>query len=151
MVNEVQIKKLYEDAQLPYLGSAGAAGYDLYAYLMDSPSSSLVIPPHQTMKVSTGLAMAIPEGYEGQIRPRSGLATKKGLRPANTPGTIDSDYRGPVIVALHNDTNGTQIINHGERIAQICFRKVPAMNLVEVDDLDETDRGSGGFGSTGIK
>lgn len=151
MVNEVQIKKLYEDAQLPYLGSAGAAGYDLYAYLIDSPSSSLVIPPHQTMKVSTGLAMAIPEGYEGQIRPRSGLATKRGLRPANTPGTIDSDYRGPVIVALHNDTNETQTIEHGERIAQICFRKVPAMNLVEVDNLDETNRGSGGFGSTGIK
>ena len=151
-VPTVEIKKLYEDSQLPYLGSAGAAGYDLFAYIkQDDQPSHVIIPAHQTVKISTGLAMAIPPEYEGQIRPRSGLATKQGLRPANTPGTIDSDYRGPVIVALHNDGEVEQCVEHGERIAQICFKQVPRLNIIEVDELDETDRGSGGFGSTGIK
>lgn len=154
---EVKIKKLAPDAKMPSLGSAAAAGFDLYAnsfvddWCKDMVLSGIYIDPHETAKISTGLAMAIPEGWEGQIRPRSGLATKKGLRPANTPGTIDADYRGPVIVALHNDSDKQQFVELGERIAQICFRQVPKTLLIEVNELDETERGEGGFGSTGTK
>ena len=146
---EVKVKKLSPTAKMPSLGSAAAAGYDLYAN--SCAALTWYIPPHQTAKFNTGLAMAIPEGWEGQIRPRSGLATKKGLRPANTPGTIDADYRGPIIVALHNDSDEIQWVEFDERIAQICFRKVPKVMLTEVEELDETERGEGGFGSTGTK
>ena len=142
----VKIKKLYPDAQLPMQGSAAAAGWDLYAYI---PEGFIEIFPHSTVKIKTGLVMAIEEGWEGEIRPRSGLATKKGLRPANTPGTIDSDYRGEIIVALHNDTYERVEVSNGERIAQILFNRVPKVEWVETEELDDTDRGSGGFGSTG--
>lgn len=144
----VKVKKLNADAQLPTRGSEEAAGWDLYANL---GLENIIIQPHATVKIGTGLAMAIEKGWEGQIRPRSGLATKKGLRPANTPGTIDSDYRGEIIVALHNDSDENQLILNGERIAQICFKKVPTVLWKVVDTLDDTDRGTGGFGSTGEK
>lgn len=142
----VLVKKLYPDAQLPTRGSAAAAGWDLYAYI---PEGLVEIFPHGTVKIKTGIALAIDEGWEGEIRPRSGLATKKGLRPANTPGTIDADYRGEVIVALHNDTYERMEVTNGERIAQLLFNKVPKVQWVEVEELDDTDRGAGGFGSTG--
>ena len=102
-VCSVQVKKLHEDSILPTRGSSSAAGWDLYAYL--GPNTATIIKPHVTIKVGTGLAFAIEEGWEGEIRPRSGFATKRGLRPANTPGTIDSDYRGEIIIALHNDSD----------------------------------------------
>lgn len=145
---QVKVKKLNSDAQLPSCGSKEAAGWDLYACL---DQDSIIISPHATEKIGTGLAMAIEQGWEGQIRPRSGLATKKGLRPANTPGTIDSDYRGEIIVAIHNDSNDEQTISNGERIAQICFKRVPTVLWKVVDNLDNTERGTGGFGSSGEK
>ena len=146
---EVKIKKLYPDAQIPTRGSAAAAGWDLYAYLPDK--SSIVISPHTTVKIETGIAMAIQNGYEGEIRPRSGIATKRALAPINAPGTVDADYRGPVIVALHNYSEVIQTVDHSERIAQILFNKVPTAALTLVYELDDTDRGEGGFGSTGTK
>ncbi len=142
----IQVKRVYADAHLPTHGSDAAAGWDLYAY---SPYGTIHIKPHTTEMIHTGLAFAIPEGWEGEIRPRSGLATKQGLRPANTPGTIDADYRGPIMVALHNDKDNEATIESGERIAQILFHPVPIVNWELVTELDDTARGTGGFGSTG--
>lgn len=144
---KVDFKKLTETATTPTRGSEYAAGYDLYA---DS-AEPIIIPPHGTVKVSTGLAMAIPDGYFGGIFARSGLATKQGLRPANCVGVIDSDYRGPVIVALHNDTEEMKKIDAFERIAQLIILEYDAVDFNEVEDLDNTARGEGGFGSTGSK
>ena len=144
MVN-VSIKKLYPDAQIPTRGSAQAAGYDLYAYL----SVPVTIYPHSTVKIDTGIAVAIPDGFFGGIYARSGLATKQGLRPANATGIIDSDYRGNIIVALHNDTDKAQLVMPGERIAQLIIQPYLPVEFAEVDELDKTERGEGGFGSTG--
>lgn len=130
----------------PKRGSEQAAGYDLKACINEEVLS---IEPHHTIKVSTGIRIAIPEHYCGLILPRSGLAAKKGLRPANTPGLIDSDYRGDVIVALHNDTDEIQTIDKGERIAQLVIIPYMEINFEPVDNLDETNRGEGGFGSSG--
>ena len=143
---EIKIKKLREDAQLPSHGSEQAAGYDLYACIDES---SLIIPAHSTKLIPTGLSMALPEGTFLGIYPRSGLASKKGLRPANCVGVIDSDYRGEIMVALHNDTGFDQTIQNGERIAQGILQFYMGQDYKLVDDLDETDRGEGGFGSTG--
>ena len=142
----MKIKRLNEEAIIPTRGSEESAGYDLYACL---DSMSVIIPPHTTFLVDTGWAMSIPHGYFGAIFARSGLATKKGLRPANCVGVIDSDYRGPVKVALHNDSAIPQTIQNGERIAQLVLIRYYAIDFDEVEDLDETDRGEGGFGSTG--
>ena len=144
----VKIKKLYPDAQLPMQGSAAAAGWDLYAYI---PDGFIEIFPHGTVKIKTGLAMAIEEGWEGEIRPRSGLATKKGLRPANTPGTIDSDYRGECFLFFRNMKDTPVEIEDGERIAQVIVIPYPTLRYVEVSELEDTERGAGGFGSTGNK
>ena len=141
----VPTKKLYPDAQLPTRGSAQAAGYDLYAYL----SVPVTIYPHSTVKIDTGIAAAIPDGFFGGIYARSGLATKQGLRPANATGIIDSDYRGNIIVALHNDTDKAQLVMPGERIAQLIIQPYLPVEFAEVDELDKTERGEGGFGSTG--
>lgn len=141
----VNIKKLTDTAHIPTKGSLSAAGADLYADIVEP----LTINPHSTEKVSTGLAMAIPEGYFGGIYPRSGLATKKGLRPANCVGVIDSDYRGPVIVALHNDTDEQQTIEPQERIAQIIFQKYGDAYFNLTEELDDTARGDSGFGGSG--
>ena len=144
MIN-VNFKKLNEYAKEPTVGSTAAAGYDLYA-ATDYPTW---IPPHKTVKITTGLAMEIPEGYWGAIFARSGLATKMGLRPANAVGVIDSDYRGPVIVALHNDSDDPQVVNSGERIAQFILMPRFRVDFNEVQELSDTERSEGGFGSTG--
>ncbi len=143
---EIKIKKLRDNAILPSRGSAAAAGYDLYACISDS---EVTIPPHATVKIGTGLAIAVPDGYFGAIFARSGLAAKEGLRPANCVGVADSDYRGEYIVALHNDTDLAKTVKSGERIAQLVIMPYLSVEFDEVDELDETDRGAGGFGSTG--
>lgn len=133
----------------PQRGSTQAAGYDLKACFKED---ELTINPHETVKVSTGIRLAIPEHYCALILPRSGLATKRGLRPANTPGLIDSDYRGDIIVALHNDSNQPQTIARGERIAQLLAIPYMEIHFNPVDafsEEDETERGTAGFGSTG--
>lgn len=145
MQMKVKIKKLNTNAKVPTRGSEEAAGYDLYS------NSDVEIRPEGTIKVNTGIAMEIPKGYFGAIYARSGLATKEGLRPANCVGVIDSDYRGEIIVALHNDSNIVRVVEKGERIAQIVIMPYLSVEFEEVDNLDETKRGNGGFGSTDKK
>lgn len=143
----VSVKKLDERAVLPTYGSDFSAGADLYA-LADATIS---IQPAQTVLVKTGLAFQIPVGFAGLIYARSGLASKRGLAPANKVGVVDADYRGEVMVALHNHSNTTQTIEPFERIAQFVIAPVLAPDFVLVDQLDDTTRGVGGFGSTGTK
>lgn len=144
----MKIKLLREHAQTPSYGSPEAAGADLYACL---DTYDILIKPHTTVMVPTGLAMEIPLGYFGGIYARSGLASKRALRPANCVGVVDSDYRGEVMVALHNDSDVPQVINDGERIAQLVLHRIIQVDFSIVDELDETERGEGGFGSTGTK
>lgn len=148
---KINIKKLNDTAIIPTRGSEYAAGYDLYAGCVDEKNLEEVnvISPYSTMKIHTGIAMEIPEGYFGAIFARSGLATKQGLRPANCVGVIDSDYRGEIIVALRNDSASEQTITSGERIAQIVIMPYLPVEFEEVDSLKDTERGDGGFGSTG--
>ena len=143
----IQIQKLRETAQLPRRGSAFAAGYDLYAAPADG--KLVEIAPHATAMIGTGLAVAIPEGYFGGVFARSGLASREGLRPANCVGVIDADYRGECTVAVHNDTDETRTIQPGDRIAQLVILPFLAAEFDETDTLPETERGTGGFGSTG--
>ena len=143
----VQVKKLKEQATLPISGSRYAAGYDLYACL--DGDGEVTIPARHTVKIGTGLAFALPEGTFGAIFARSGLATKEGLRPANCVGVIDSDYRGECIVSLHNDSGTERTVRTGERIAQLVLLPFLPMEFEEVDALADTERGDGGFGSTG--
>ena len=145
MITDIKIKLLNEFAKVPTRGSAQAAGYDLYA----GTNYEIEIPPHSTVKVDTGIAIEIPQDYFGAIYARSGLATKQGLRPANAVGIVDSDYRGPVIVALHNDTMYPQKIMAGDRIAQLIIQPYLNVDFNVVDELSDTERGNGGFGSTG--
>lgn len=145
---QVKIKKLNPNAIIPTQGSDKSAGYDLYA--CGDGYYEATIYPHETFKVGTGLAMAIPDGYFGAIFARSGLATKQGLRPANCVGVVDSDYRGEVIVALHNDSNDPQTYHNGDRIAQLVIMPCLAVGFDESDELDDTERGDGGFGHTGV-
>ena len=142
---KVNIKKLNDKAIIPTRGSEYAAGYDLYACI-DAP---IIIMPHQTVKIGTGLAIEIPHGYFGAIFARSGLATKQGVRPSNCVGVCDEDYRGEYIVALHNDTDEPQKINTMERIAQLVVMPYLPVEFNEVDELSDTDRGDGGFGHSG--
>lgn len=141
----MNIKKLRENAVIPTYGSASAAGADLYA----AEDEALTIAAGETKLVHTGLAMEIPEGLVGLIYARSGLASKKGLAPANKVGVIDSDYRGEIMVALHNHGNEPRTVESGERIAQIVFAPYYAAEFCVVDELGDTARGEGGFGSTG--
>ena len=141
---EIKIKKLYEDSQIPTRGSEYAAGYDLYAH------TGGAIPPHGTIKIGTGVAIQPPKDTFGAVFARSGLATKQGLRPANCVGVCDYDYTGEYIVALHNDTDETKVVEPGERIGQVVFMPYVNVNFVEVENLDATERGDGGFGSTGV-
>jgi dUTP pyrophosphatase len=141
----IQIKKLNAKAIIPTRGSQQAAGYDIYA----CADNDIVISPHSTVKVGTGLSMAIPNGYFGAVYARSGLSAKEGLRPANCVGVVDSDYRGEIIVALHNDTDVEKTIDKNERIAQLVVTPYLSVEFQETDELDDTERGSGGFGSTG--
>lgn len=143
----VNIKKLSDTATNPTRGSAAAAGYDLYADVKENTD----IKPHTTAKIGTGLAMEIPDGYFGGIYARSGIATKEGLRPANCVGVVDSDYRGEIIVAVHNDSDEVRTITPGERVAQIIIQPYLSVEFEEADELAESERGTGGFGSTGKK
>lgn len=145
---QVKFKKLDPAALLPTYGSAGAAGADLYACPSGEP---VTIAPGETAFIHTGLAGAIPAGYAGLVHARSGLASKRGLAPANKVGVIDSDYRGEWMIALHNHGDVPQTVNPGDRVAQLLIVPVITPELVETDELDETDRGAGGFGSTGIR
>lgn len=139
------IKRLDEDVELPRYAYPGDAGLDLRS------NADLVIEPFERKLIPTGLAIAIPEGYAGFVQPRSGLALKQGLSFPNTPGLIDSHYRGELkVVAVNLDPQNPILINKGDRIAQLVIQEVPVVNLVEVKELDETDRGSGGFGSSGV-
>lgn len=142
---DIKIKKLKSNAIIPTRGSASAAGYDLYACI----DESVRVYAGETVKIGTGLSIAIPEGYFGAIFARSGLATKEGLRPANCVGVCDSDYRGEYIIALHNDSSAMRVIEPGERIAQLVVLPYLSANFIETDNLDQTDRGARGFGSTG--
>ena len=142
---KIQVKKLRPDAILPTTGSQYAAGYDLYA-CMDEP---VTVPPRATVKLGTGLSIAVPEGWFGAIFARSGLATKQGLRPANFVGVCDSDYRGEYIIAIHNDSDSPRTVSPGDRIAQLVILPSMTAEFEEADALPETVRGAGGFGSTG--
>ena len=139
--------KLRWNSHTPTAGSKLAAGYDLYA----CTEYDITIDPHATVKVGTGIAVKPPVGYFGAIFARSGLATKQGLRPANCVGVCDEDYTGEYIVPVHNDSDEFQTIHGSDRIAQLVFLPYLSVEFEEVESLDETERGSGGFGSTGIK
>lgn len=143
-LEELKIKKLDEKAIIPTYGTEYSAGADLYALL----DEDLEIKPGETVMIGTGLAMAIPTGYAGLIYARSSLGSKKGLAPANKVGVVDSDYRGEIKVPLFNQSKETQIIAKNERIAQIIFTPYLKVNFQETDELDDTTRGTGGFGST---
>lgn len=144
-MDQIKVKKLRFDAVIPTYGSEDAAGADLYACI----DKELTVEPGQSVFVPTGLSMQIPKGYAGLIYARSGLACKRGLAPANKVGVIDSDYRGEIIVVLYNHGHQSQIIAHGERIAQLVITPVYTPGFAESDELDDTSRASGGFGSTG--
>ena len=147
MKANVKIKRLDENAVIPVYGSEFAAGADLY-YAGTEP---VVIEPHKTCLIHTGVAMEIPEGLVGLVFARSGLASKRSLAPANKVGVIDSDYRGEIMVALHNHSDIPQSVDAGERVAQIAFVPYVTACFEEVPELEDTTRGAGGFGSTGTK
>lgn len=144
----IKVKRMNKEAKLPTRGSEKAAAYDVYACLPDK-NAPVTIMPHQTILIGTGLRMAPPEGFYVGVYARSGLSSKEGLRPANCVGVIDEDYRGEYLVAVHNDSEVTRSVRHGDRIAQILLQKRYDMDFEEVDELDTTGRGEGGFGSTG--
>jgi dUTP pyrophosphatase len=144
----VKFKKVHPDAVIPEYKTAGAAGMDL-TLVHDENERFITLHTHVPMKVSTGLLVEIPEGYEGQVRPRSGLALKKGIAVLNSPGTIDSDYRGPLDVILINNSRYVEYLDRGERIAQLVIAPVARAVVQEVAELSSTDRGDKGFGSTG--
>lgn len=141
----VKYKKLNDLATLPTRGSDYAAGYDLYA----ATEYDILINPHTTVKIDTGLSIELPHGTFGAIYPRSGIATKRSLRCANCVGVIDEDYRGSIVVAVHNDSDITQVVSAKERIAQLIVQKYEDVEFKEADELSDTERGTGGFGSTG--
>lgn len=143
----IKYKKLNDLAKVPTRGSESAAGYDLYA----ATDREVSLFPHTTQLIGVGLAFELPDGYFGAVYARSGLASKKGLRPANCVGVVDSDYRGEVMVALHNDSDHIMTIDVGERIAQLVLMPYVNMTFEEAEELDNTQRGEGGFGSTGNK
>lgn len=141
----IRVKKLHPNAMLPTYGSAEAAGADLYACL----DANVTIAPGETAFIPTGIALEVPKGCAGLIYARSGLACKRGLAPANKVGVVDSDYRGEVKVALHNHSPQSQTIAPGERVGQFIITPVLTPAYEEAEDLSDTDRGAGGFGSTG--
>ena len=142
----VKVKKLNDKATLPKYGTEWSAGADLFACI---DGDIVTVNPNETVFIHTGIAMQIPTHLVGLVYARSGLACKRGLAPANKVGVIDSDYRGEIMVAMHNHSTAPQTIENGERIAQLVFTPYVAANLVESDALDDTARGAGGFGSTG--
>ena len=146
-MTKIQIKKLSNTVSIPKYETAGSSGMDIAAHI----ENNIIINPGEKALVSTGLSVAIPKGYEIQIRPRSGLAAKKSITVLNTPGTIDADYRGEIKVILINHSKEKFIIENGDRIAQMVVCPVIQAELEEVTELSNTERGSGGFGSTGTK
>lgn len=144
---KVNIKKLNDKAIVPKYGSEYAAGADLYACI----ENDMVVAPHETVLVPTGIAVELPLGYAGLIYARSGLATKKGLAPANKVGVVDCDYRGEVKVALHNHSEAPQTVAVGERVAQFVITPYITADFIVKEELSDTVRGAGGFGSTGVK
>lgn len=146
MQYNVKIKKFSDRATVPTYGTSSSAGADLY-----SAMDEVTVAPHSTVLVKTGIAMEIPEGFAGLIYARSGLASKRALAPANKVGVIDSDYRGEIMVALHNHSDEPQTVAAGERIAQLIITPYVSAIFEETDELSDTVRGSGGFGSTGTK
>lgn len=147
MTTPVAVKKLRPNAKLPTYGSEFAAGADLYACL-DAP---VTIQPHETYLVPTGLSLELPVGWAGMVHARSGMATKRDLAPANKVGVIDCDYRGEVMVSLHNHGSQSQTVEPGERIAQLVIMPYLTAQFFEAEELSDTVRGEGGFGSTGFK
>lgn len=148
---EIKIKKLYEDAIIPTRGSYYAAGYDLYAHIeCQGENTGVMILPHETVLIGTGVAIQPPKDCFGAVFARSGLASKQGLRPANCVGVCDYDYTGEYMIALHNDSDTQRFVKHGDRIGQVVFMPYVNVNFVEVENLDATERGDGGFGSTGV-
>ncbi len=143
----VRIMKLREKAMVPTYGSAFAAGADLYACI----DGDVMVGPHETVMIPTGIAVEIPEGYAGLVLARSGMASKRGLTPANKAGLIDSDYRGEIVVALHNHSAVGAVVEDGERVAQLVIVPYLAAEFEVSDSLYETERGEDGFGSTGRK
>lgn len=144
-MSTIAVKKLREDAHLPTYGSAEAAGADLYACL----DETVTVEPGETVFIPTGIALEVPKGCAGLIYARSSMGAKRGLAPANKVGVIDSDYRGQIMVALHNHSNSSQQVALGERIAQLLITPVLTPQYEQVEELSDTDRGAGGFGSTG--
>ena len=147
MKAKINFKKLDERATVPTYGSEFSAGADLYAVT----DEDITIEPGQTQLIHTFISMEIPEGYGGFVFARSGLASKKGLAPANKVGVVDADYRGEIMVALHNHSSQSQTVSNGERIAQIVIMPFISAEFIECDNLSDTARGNGGFGSTGTK
>ena len=145
--SKVALKKLNENAIIPTYGTEFSAGADLYAL----PGDKVIIPPHKTVLIHTGIALEIPEGYAGLIFARSGFATKRGLAPANKVGVIDADYRGEIMVALHNHSDIEAEVEGGERVAQLAIMPFLKAEFDLCDELSDTVRGGGGFGSTGTK
>ena len=146
-MTKILIKKLSSSVSIPKYETSGSSGMDIAAHI----ENNIIINPGEKFLVSTGFSIAIPKGYEVQIRPRSGLAAKRSITVLNTPGTIDVDYRGEIKVILINLGKEKFIVKNGERIAQMVVCPVVQANLEEVEDLPDTERGSGGFGSTGTK
>ena len=147
MTAQVKIKKINPEATIPTYGSQFSAGADLYA----CENGAVRIAPHETVLIHTGLSVEIPEGFAGFIYARSGLASKKGLAPANKVGVIDADYRGEIMVALHNHSDIARTVESGERVAQMVIAPFLKAEFIEADELSDTVRGEGGFGSTGTK
>ena len=147
MTTPVAVKKLRPNAKLPTYGSEFAVGADLYACL----EAPVTIQPHETYLVPTGLSLELPVGWAGMVHARSGMATKRHLAPANKVGVIDCDYRGEVMVSLHNHSNITQTVEPGERIAQLVIMPYLTAQFFEAEELSDTVRGEGGFGSTGFR
>lgn len=143
----VKFMKLDKNAIVPSYGTPFAAGADLYAL----PCGDVTINPNETVLIHTGIAMQLPDGYAGMIFARSGIATKRGLAPANKVGVVDSDYRGEIMVAIHNHSNSVQTIASGERVAQLVIMPYITAEFIESENLDDTERSTGGFGSTGTK
>ncbi len=142
----IKLKKIADDVKTPTKAHSTDACFDIYAY---SPDWEIILDPGQTRPIRTGFVTEIPTGYYAAIYARSGLGIKQGLRPANCVGIIDSDYRGEWIVALHNDSDSERTISHGDRIAQFIINEVIPCEIIEEQNLSETARGSGGFGSSG--
>ena len=147
MTTKINIKKLHANAKIPTFGSEFAAGFDIYA----CNTEPITIPAGETVLIHTGLAMEIPAGYGGFVYARSGLATKRGLAPANKVGVIDADYRGEIMIALHNQSQEAQEVAVGERMAQMVIAPFLKVDFNQVEELTDTMRGAGGFGSTGSK